>query len=1424
MITYVELRLYNDTASEYNILPDFTTISFDSKYNDIGAIELGYPLGKAQLMSLSDGSLLGVVCGFDDGTTIEAERYYIYGTNDEKVSDGRRIRTLSGRSTLASLEDARVYPSNWPVTSPTGHSFTEMTVGNIMRTLIARAKSRGTLALINETTFSGVQDSSGAAWLETHSQDYASGTDYLQILTDFMTRGFVDARMNGWTLELRNGGQLGAHVAQGSVEIRPAKNATEMSVTTNSAESATTVLIEGEEGTVIERHSAAAQALLKRRRERYVSQGGVRDAGVLSILGDAELELYGRIPAEETVGITPSGGLDPFKDFKPADWIWVRYDTDQDATERRVRQLAVSVDENRSVTVAATLNTILYEDDIRLQRKIDAYAGSGGSYGSVPNSGVDLTVPTPPTGLSVTSSYFIDGRGLYQGAFAANWNAPTTNVDGTSIGDLSHYEIQWQYTSDSLWSATMRTAGTETNFGYSPVSPGQSINVRVRAVDNSGHVSDWATENDIALEEDEAAPATPSAPTVTSGVEAVSVTWDGKNSTNGAMDPDLDRVELWTSPAAGFTPPTSATLVGYFAPGGGTLEVVDLPLYTTQYFKLVARDKANNASPASAQASGKLGSDGNPPAGSPTPTVTGIYLGVLIRWAAVPNRDPVTYEVHLSSASGFTPSASTLLTETISNAANTTKLPNGDALVVGQPYYVRIIAKDVDGAAAAGGQAAGAPVGVSYETLDPDIRDPFEELQNEVVTHTKLIESTQVDQQILSTRATEALGAATTADGRISISDDPPGPEDVTGRPEGSVWLTRTRARINLVTNPSFEDSTAGWAPSNTTISRVAVTDTPVDGAYGLQIVNGAASSKYSAYWNNGGGANRLAVLPGQTLAGSAVARLITAGNTTFLNEVKNLFVNPSAELDLANATATNATLARSSAWSVSGDYSFQLTNSSTANDSYLSIGGDAGALRNGMVAGQSYTVSGTINIPAALTGTKHANAQRIVAYTRIGTGAVVETASDVAPDTGSQRLSVTFTVPAGATEAYIRFYSGSGTTGEVVRWDALSLTPASTSTITTKEISSGVATLGTSATHSLVPGDEVEVTGVDDPEAGEEVFNGTYVVTAVTPTTFSYAKVSTDVLSQAATGTATRIAAYFDGDSIDTDTVAYGWTGTPHASTSRRYDPRTAQAELWFYDSAGALLDTEVGPPIALPTTDWTRLWVLAEVPPGAASVILAPSNLAHSDVWQIDGALLEISPIIGSYFDGDNYDASWMGTPNGSPSRMVGGKIFRVHELDDGEWIEKFFTGDTLTDIDATEILRGFMDGERIKDKSIPLDKMSGTPGIATENLPAGTLVNIYNLAGEFRVRKACAADGRECNGYVLEEALTGQYATVYGYGYNPFLSGLEPGTAFLSTTPGVAASAPPTTVGTFIQPVGAAASSTFLNFVPGTPIYLT
>lgn len=109
-LQFTELRLYNASASTFVLLPDFSTVAFDVKHNDLGVITFNYPAAAAKAAGLTDNSLVGVVG--TDGTQDpkEFERYLVFGTKEDKVVDGTPMRTFEGKSTLNILDDANVYP------------------------------------------------------------------------------------------------------------------------------------------------------------------------------------------------------------------------------------------------------------------------------------------------------------------------------------------------------------------------------------------------------------------------------------------------------------------------------------------------------------------------------------------------------------------------------------------------------------------------------------------------------------------------------------------------------------------------------------------------------------------------------------------------------------------------------------------------------------------------------------------------------------------------------------------------------------------------------------------------------------------------------------------------------------------------------------------------------------------------------------------------------------------------------------------------------------------------------------------------------------------------------------------------------------------------------------------------------------------
>lgn len=109
--------------------------------------------------------------------------------------------------------------------------------------------------------------------------------------------------------------------------------------------------------------------------------------------------------------------------------------------------------------------------------------------------------------------------------------------------------------------------------------------------------------------------------------------------------------------------------------------------------------------------------------------------------------------------------------------------------------------------------------------------------------------------------------------------------------------------------------------------------------------------------------------------------------------------------------------------------------------------------------------------------------------------------------------------------------------------------------------------------------------------------------------------------------------------------------------------------------------------------------------------------------------------------------------------------------------------------------------------------------TAAIAGEDMSAGMFVNLYNVAGVLKCRKASNLDNtKPADGFVTAGLTAGDTATVYLPGnVNSMLSGLTPAAFYILGTNGglVLASAEPVATGNIIQAVGKALSASALYF---------
>jgi hypothetical protein len=204
---------------------------------------------------------------------------------------------------------------------------------------------------------------------------------------------------------------------------------------------------------------------------------------------------------------------------------------------------------------------------------------------------------------------------------------------------------------------------------------------------------------------DSQAPSTPGNLQASATAGNVGLTWTASTDNTGVTGYQVHR-----STTSGFTP-TVSTLVA--SPTGTSY--TDHPGTGTFYYKVIAKDAADNSSTASSEATGTVAADTTAPTTSGTPAATVSGAAVQLAWAASTDAYGVTgYQLHRSSTSGFTPGAGTLVISTAGTSYS-------DNPGVGTWYY-KVIASDAAGNQSTSGEgtatvtASGPP---TVTTLSP---------------------------------------------------------------------------------------------------------------------------------------------------------------------------------------------------------------------------------------------------------------------------------------------------------------------------------------------------------------------------------------------------------------------------------------------------------------------------------------------------------------------------------------------------------------------------------------------------------------------------------------------------------------------------------------------------------------------------------
>lgn len=318
--------------------------------------------------------------------------------------------------------------------------------------------------------------------------------------------------------------------------------------------------------------------------------------------------------------------------------------------------------------------------------------------------GADATPPSTPGALAVT----IDRSGTIAKA-NLTW---TFDAATPANSDIQAFVVRWRLVGegDNLWRMNYFDKGARSGSVELPQAY-TNYEFQIASVDATANYSPWSASIILSA-------GIPGPPPQTTGVttapslDGMQISWAPSTAAD-VVNGGTYRVQVAKDSA--FT----TGLLEYIT-GNTTIAVNGLDPATTYFVRVQAIDVAgevgnySSVQQTSTTAFPTVGAtDGAPPQSSPAAIVSGGFGYLYAQWTAVPNADPVTYEVHLSTTSGFVPTlnGATKVAEVAGTSVVLEKDAVGTNLVYGVTYYVRIIAKDKDttsgNAPAPGAQGSG---------------------------------------------------------------------------------------------------------------------------------------------------------------------------------------------------------------------------------------------------------------------------------------------------------------------------------------------------------------------------------------------------------------------------------------------------------------------------------------------------------------------------------------------------------------------------------------------------------------------------------------------------------------------------------------------------------------------------------------------
>lgn len=537
---------------------------------------------------------------FDEstGTWVEPPncRFLSISAERDLVSPAETIH-VHGMGFALVLQWASVWSST-PGNEEGKRVFHAQSPGAMLQTLLSEAAARtdsagrkwgkGKIAW----SFTPEADSAGSKWGKNAAKTFSASATLAKPLDWLASKGAIDWRFQGRTLQVYRGGGAMARDESSSVLLRKVFS-TAQPVTTSWEQLCTVAKFRGDGGYQKTKENPAASSVFGRV-ERWSEQGQVtRDATADLYL--EELLRRGEAPVTQwrREWVAESGTPTLWYDYQVGDWVRV------EAREKlRVVEAGVKVEADGTITGWETLGTRLESLLEKLARRTtDLSDGAVGADSGAPApAGEDTRTPMPPTDVLATSDTIVTAEGHYRGVITVSWTRPTLATNRTEMTPVA-YRV-WAREEGSSQLRLEAQTGDVASVGIYG-TPGRSYEVRVQAGSQAGRWSALSDPATIRVEDDVTPPPAPSRPVLAADLGVITITTDGLSGEGERMPPDFDHYEAHITTNRG---EHEAAVAGEF-PGASLVGLegekqwfFPAPTYGTWYVLLYAVDRAGNRS------------------------------------------------------------------------------------------------------------------------------------------------------------------------------------------------------------------------------------------------------------------------------------------------------------------------------------------------------------------------------------------------------------------------------------------------------------------------------------------------------------------------------------------------------------------------------------------------------------------------------------------------------------------------------------------------------------------------------------------------------------------------------------------------------------------------------------------------------------